>query len=439
MSTTSSVHPHHHISRIFLSLPVDVASLPPLPASQRRYRAPTNQSELHLGLGRFTAYDGSAQPGPSPPTSPAPSPTKRNFTHDSENRNVRPKYPASPLTPSRASRKAAELLGVNANTAVPRPTKKKEHFRPLPHQKLIEIDRFFGNVKPKPSKKHPGLKSNPRQATSQAKDGRVGEGETVPHKGDDGSMWLDVEEEQEFAWLMSEIFAAVPPPLPPLADGGELLWEERSDDEDQWGMEAFTSVLSLPKPKSDMNRRKGESFIELGTPAPRRVPRPEMASHPRSNPIPSTSRVTTPPSMSAPLLIPPPRTSSRDPSPSDSDSTSSSRQPKHRPPPLALPTSPPKSKRLPQLTATTPDRPKTKRATTEQPTTPFVKPRTAPRPAPSSEPIPAVPKLLPPLAITSMPEPRQEMSFFDPVTPIAQESRGRLGDWFSKVVNGVRF
>lgn len=128
-TSASSIHPHQTISRIFLSLPDEMTSPHPLRARPRNPRRPSGQSDFHLGLGRFTSYDESAKPGPSPPISPAASPTKRNFTYSAQTRRVKPRHPPSPLTPSRAPRKAAELLGA---APPPRSSKRKEHFRPLP-------------------------------------------------------------------------------------------------------------------------------------------------------------------------------------------------------------------------------------------------------------------------------------------------------------------
>jgi len=442
-TTASSVHPRYSISHIFLSLPDDITSPPPRPTPSRMYRSHSGNSELHLGLGRFAAYDESAKPGPSPPASPAASPTRRDFTFTVQTRPNRAKIPPSPRTPSRASEKgkAPKLLGASKSTSSQRTPKRTEHFRPLPSQTLVEIERFFGDVPHKPSKTPTGLKSGSRSHRKDREENRrVGEGETIRHRGEDGSMWLDVEEEQEFAWLMSEIFAAVPAPLPDLP---QVLWEERSDGEDQWRMEAFTSVLSPSKIKAKGGqggqvRKQAESFIELKTPVSRRAPRSDVLDiHPRTTSLVTASHHAKAPSISAPLLIPPTRSSSRSTSP-DSDSTAVSARPaKHRPSPLTLHGSQPISS-VPHITDAT-SRPKTKRSATVQPTTPFVRPRSAPRPAPasSSNPIPAVPKL--PAGLKN-PEPEQcqgEVSWFDPVTPVEPVSRGRPGKWFRKVVGSV--
>ena len=67
-------------------------------------------------------------------------------------------------------------------------------------------------------------------------------------------MWLDVEEEQEFAWLMSEVFALVPQPL----SGVEtVLWEEKSDT-DSWGYGGIhlRPVNVQAKEKGQVERRE---------------------------------------------------------------------------------------------------------------------------------------------------------------------------------------
>ncbi len=145
-TTASSVHPRYSISHIFLSLPDDITSPPPRPTPSRMYRSHSGNSELHLGLGRFAAYDESAKPGPSPPASPAASPTRRDFTFTVQTRPNRAKVPPSPRTPSRASEKgkAPKLLGASKSTSSQRTPKRTEHFRPLPSQTLVEIERFFG-------------------------------------------------------------------------------------------------------------------------------------------------------------------------------------------------------------------------------------------------------------------------------------------------------
>ena len=410
-----------------------------MPSKSGKNRPATNRSELHLGLGSFSLYDESAKPGLSPPSSPAQSPSRREFAPSAATRRG---LPPSPLTSSRP-RKAAALLGANHTVLGQRSAKRSEHFRPLPSQTLVEIERFFGNVPVKPRKVPPSL-NNPKSASRPAcTDGLVGQGATVRHRGEDGSMWLDVEEEQEFAWLLSEIFAAVPSPLPHLPGFQEVLWEERSDDEDQWGMTAFTSVLSKAKPKA--GRKEGRSFMDLATPlpVPRRMPRLAVSDNLPWSTAGGSSGSTSLPTNHPLLGDLPPRATSRSTSPgSGSDSAdSSSRRIRYRPPPLTLRTAPQTSKpTAPKLVTLGTDRPKTKQATSEQPSNPFARPRTAPRPAPSSDPVPPVPKFpaAPPVP-TPLPPPEKNeaVSFFDPVTPIEPTARGRPGRWLRKVVGSV--
>lgn len=116
-------------------------------------------------------------------------------------------------------------------------------------------------------------------------------------------MWLDVEEEQEFAWLMSDALTAVPPaPLPSVAaveakakatrkaeaqavEEMVRIMEKRegrqrvkqldemdvlcgSDGEsEKWGMEAFTSILSIPKPKFVSTSTKSKSKFSRKKPS----------------------------------------------------------------------------------------------------------------------------------------------------------------------------
>ncbi|WVQ99646.1 hypothetical protein IAU59_006785 [Kwoniella sp. CBS 9459] len=591
-SSLASRHPHATISRLFLSLPQDSPS-PTIPhfishshlrehsegkrnkkdrdEMKRQYERYSGSS-LHLGLGKFGSYDPIA-PGPSPPTSPGPSPTKRAFMITSQYAKKPLPNPPSPLTPSRAPRKAAQLLGAGYTANPPSygygGGKKKfgvgasgnsalngKHFRPLPNSTLTEIERFFGDVPKKPSSKPSSLSntstsrsrskstSAKSQSTSHAShmndrgagDRHVGEGETVKHRGEDGSMWLDVEEEQEFAWLMSEIFALVPQPLPSpsglvkhQANGTEAVEEEgvkvlyeSEGDEGKWGMETFTSVLSLPKPSSKTSpqsspkakstkvtrraKASDDSFLDLDLQTPplarSRPPlsRPfnispsfgssdstgsikDAAHHPwslkhvrsRSNPTPTSPKLSISPPM--PVLLPPPRISSRrdaesssngylTASGSESDLSLSSSPPriKNRPPPLTLPKIKPNSK-LPILTATSPNNtsgvgmtrslaspptvsaPKTKAQAQPQqsrlparpvpqsvpmrresskhdqalprnhdvPSTPFVRPRAAPKPI--AEDINRLPPMPKPIPVPPQIPQEEPMSFFEPITP----------------------
>ncbi|WVW84196.1 hypothetical protein I302_106226 [Kwoniella bestiolae CBS 10118] len=405
-----------NISSIFLNLPSPSDSpLTPRDHPEKMRSHPQGRfsdSSLHLGLGKFTSYD-PISPGPSPPTSPLPSPNKRTFVSSSPNeyRKKALPIPPSPLTPSRAPRKAAALLGVHTPShGNPKMGSGKKthglntkHFRPLPNSTLTEIEKFFGDVPHKSKKSSSSTSTKPRSKGTSASAGagggmdergmgdrKVGQGETVKYKSEDGSMWLDVEEEQEFAWLLSEILALIPQPLP---DTDTSLSKIRTNDStssreerDRWEMENFTSVLSLPKPKPTKTNggksgRKGKgsdnSFLDLDTPKPPRELNINPWSHKRSlsNPTSPTKLSISPP---MPALIPPPRTSSKpasslpnDPSPmtngycsntpsgsgsgsgSDSEKFSSPPRIKNRPPPLTLKRIKPSSK-LPILTATAP-------------------------------------------------------------------------------------
>ncbi|WWC61903.1 uncharacterized protein I303_104489 [Kwoniella dejecticola CBS 10117] len=624
MSTTSNQssisRTHANISRLFLSLP-NISS--PSPTGEhtsfasnetmRRERI-FSDSSLHLGLGKFEAYDPMVKPGPSPPISPQPSPIKRSFVSPStpERKMVVDEYrkkalpnPPSPLTPSRAPRKAAALLGaatINQKSTSHGGGKSKvhglntKHFRPLPNSTLTEIERFFGDLPKKASKTPPGLKqrSSPRtQADANAPsqvvtaergvgDRNVGGGETVKHQAEDGSMWLDVEEEQEFAWLLSEIFALHPQPLPDLArirSHGST-----SEPEDRWEMETFTSILSLPKPKTTktatpkssnakgVRNGKDNSFSDLETPRPltlRGSPKHDFEASPWSikrsgenakpkhqrsvsNPIsPTIDKISISPPM--PTLIPPPRVSSKPnthanananvglsssvpssttkyiASASENESTSAlesgfssdsscsenekhpspsgkNKKTKTRPPPLTLKRIKPSGK-LPILTATSPqhgvsqsrsqpqsregpsiarDPPRPIIAQSPQhhrsrskatvhvsdkydaPDTPFVKPRSAPRPnskpttvGRSIPPVPPLPKAIPicnpssiPLPVSRERQREEPMSFFEPITPTQPVSQSRMGlskkategvgrerekkSWLKRVVKSVK-
>ncbi|OCF30559.1 hypothetical protein I316_07827 [Kwoniella heveanensis BCC8398] len=616
-SSLTSPHPHATISRLFLSLPQEQDSLSPtiphfishshshLPTSndkgketmKRQYER-FSGSSLHLGLGRFGSYDPVA-PGPSPPTSPAPSPTKRAFMIAAAQYAKKPlPNPPSPLTPSRAPRKAAQLLGAGYTAInIPGAGKKKfggpgvggssalngKHFRPLPNAALTEIERFFGDIPKKPSSRPSTSRSRSKSTSASAKtlagtggskdlqsqmndrgagDRNVGEGETVKYRAEDGSMWLDVEEEQEFAWLMSEIFALVPQPLPSPsivvshqddAEDVTVLYEssEGEGEEVRWGMANFTSVLSLPKPKTRYPRQpkqnrsqphsnssngksgkgigraaKGSdnSFLDLHTPLPAAtrtkssrgpLTRPFNVSasfesgetpqnHPwtlrhtrsHSSPTPTSPKLSISPPM--PALLPPPRISSKrdgsggyltgsssgsvpsSGSESDLASTLSSSPPrtkiKNRPPPLTLPKIKPSSK-LPILTATSPNAKgqggqgmtrsltspptssvsQSQRAaahprlvpqsvpmrreisnppydvqplpqTHEAPSTPFVRPRAAPKPtAQDLAGLPSMPKVMPiPVPVYQIQhEISEPQSFSEPITPTEVSSGNR--------------
>ncbi|RXK39866.1 hypothetical protein M231_02800 [Tremella mesenterica] len=316
----SSTHSraHQSISRLFMSLvensdsPISpLVMSPPIPLTKsktRQSRSSSGQSELHLGLGKFTIYDESAKPLPSPPSSPLLSP-----------RHLQKLLPPSPftptpMTPSRAPRKAAALLGTGAAYSAPvhRGKKRKEHFRPLPSSTLLEIERFFGET-PRRQKKVPsGVKLNANvKAQARAHSGRdktrddVGTGRRLGHVGEDGSMWLDVEEEQEFAWLMTDLvypeYASKESKVHKaenhlvdkdgksvhkVQDGTNLEVLYETSDEEGWGMKAFTSVLSIPK-----TSKKGDNPTNLSSNitsiTARRTPRPENTPHPWNAPLPS--------------------------------------------------------------------------------------------------------------------------------------------------------
>ncbi|ODN97256.1 hypothetical protein L198_03819 [Cryptococcus wingfieldii CBS 7118] len=336
---------HAHISKIFPSLPEPSPTmavplvyqpnrLAPVTSTDRQGNR-SSGSSLHLGLGGSSSYDPIC-PGPSPPSSPIPSPNKRHFTsptmYESSERPRKPlpAVPSSPITPSRAPRKAAKLLGVDLPPVMEQEKKKNyaasalkagRHFRPLPNVALAEIEKFFGEVPKKASKSHPGLKTGKKASNSfykgnsahgvpEACDRNIGEGQTVDHRGEDGSMWLDVEEEQEFAWLMSEAIAAVPAPLPSVDDLSEsiggtfpvkrrdrciddmstLCGSDEEEDSGKWGMEAFTSILSVPKPKA--SRASPSSSPSPSKSRPKPLPLVRRAN--KSNPDSSFMEIETP-------------------------------------------------------------------------------------------------------------------------------------------------
>lgn len=288
-TTTSTLHPHHSISRIFLNgSPTLVSPPPPVPpknaarlsscpevgskrpritgeinkdanptrtrpAKPHRSEARTRPhlqtsrpasvatlaaSEYHLNLGQYAMNDDLLGLGPSPPVSPSPTylPASPSPIPQSYRRPSRPPLPPSPLTPSRTPAKAAKLLGTSEISTNHKPRvlgvdvhsamrklqereKRKEHYRPLPTQTLVEIERFFGEVprNPKPHGKHRldivhlgltarGLPGHPSEARY------IGEGREARWKDVMGNTWRDAAEEQEFAWLMSDL--SLPSPNP---------------------------------------------------------------------------------------------------------------------------------------------------------------------------------------------------------------------------------
>ncbi|WWD03311.1 hypothetical protein V865_001362 [Kwoniella europaea PYCC6329] len=353
---SNSSRTNANISSIFLNLPSESPT-----EKKGRMKGKIGKatrfcdSSLHLGLGKFTTYD-PISPGPSPPSSPLPSPNKRTFVSTSttttgEYMKKPLPHPPSPLTPSRAPRKAAALLGASVPTGSAQNRKgggkvhglNTKHFRPLPHSTLTEIEKFFGDVpnkKQKPSATNSTTRSKPKSTGGTGgMDERgmgnrnVGSGETVKYKSENGSMWLDVEEEQEFARLLSEIFALIPQPLPDLTlakvKSNETTGSQ--EEENKWEMEKFTSILSLPKPKSNNSSNtktkvgkktkvgSENSFLDLGLDTPK-LPRnyinpwTSTPSHKRSLSNPTSPSSTIPKlSISSPMpaLIPPPRTSSK--------------------------------------------------------------------------------------------------------------------------------
>lgn len=458
-SSTSSFNPHHSIATTFLN-----QSLTPL----RSNRIASTSSDLHLNLGQIKAYDEAIKPGPSPPTSPQPSPMRRNFGIAAKSPRQRSSPRASvvipkravepPMTPSRAPSKAAALLGVDKDKRSPAgqrssSKKKSTNFRPLPSSVGLEIDSFFGDV-PRKKKTPPRSRAPSRKGTSTLERGTAESASTqqpkdkaVSHVGEDGSLWLDVEEEQEFAWLLSDV-----PQRRRVSEIIVITGEEEVDDEDMWGMKAFQSVLNMPKPKpaSKVKEVSAPTSVEPSTP-------PKQVSHLQAflnvDPYAATSSANnTPAPATSPLVSntsPASDVLSSSPQSSDNGSPSKSTKTKRRPPPLTLRGKPPTT-RLPVLVvAETPreetieacprpskpsisqPRPKTAQ---QAPTTPFVRPRTAPAPAPVQLPTPAA-------ALQTSPtssDQSQPRSFFDAPSPVGgfRVSLAKKMKWgIGKVVN----
>ncbi|KAL7422035.1 hypothetical protein Q5752_003808 [Cryptotrichosporon argae] len=296
-----------------------------LPATDGRHRS---TSELHLGLGRFESYADYAVPRPSPPASPASSPSRGAFA-DSASAAAAAVFavaktkplplPPSPLTPSRAPRKAAAVLGASAarapgsNKSTPKapssytyagsnydyapacpirskPIAERDAFRPLPSSKLVEIKQFFGSSPaPRHTKPRTAGPSSSSSASSSAARRKVepsaragtephylGEGATVRHTGADGRMWIDVEEEQEFAWLMSEVFA-LPAPVARSRAETEDTGIDVDVDADNWGMDIFTSVLNV---KRNEAAQHGPHPWSAGSASPKPQPQPKPKRRP---------------------------------------------------------------------------------------------------------------------------------------------------------------
>ena len=444
-STSSSTQAHHSISRIFLApSPLVISPPPPLPHKGKtgKQRISSVTSDLHLGLGRFGSYAVSPCPGPSPPPSPVNSP-KAQRHHNSPPRDIE-KYrskplPPSPPTPSRAPPKAAKLLGVDCTNLISRSTKQKSkrHDRPLPTQTLVEIERFLGHVPRKPSKTPPGLKnpSRTRPTTSHPIENQtqnIGQGATVRHTGGDGSMWLDVEEEQEFAWLMSDMINQPPLPLSSFNEQGQVVNDENEDETgeyDQWGMGNFTSVLNIPKLKSSHGKSKkktskDETFLELDSPGFGNTTFGYSLdmSDPWSR-YPSSSSPPKKPAQPAPTQL-------ATPPPSETESTASSGRNspprgRDRPQPLTLLAKRSRDPNLPIISAT---------SSATHPTTPFTRPRRAPTvpiliPANTTPPVPPVPILPASIPGSLLPIDHVDvfdppaMSYFEPITPVDRTHR----------------
>ena len=414
--------------------------------------------------------------------SPAISPVRGESVCSAEVREVRKvrrtsDLPSSPLTPTRAPPKACKLLGASFDGSPVLPArrgKKKDHFRPFPSQTLVEIERFFGEVpRNKPSTSSSIAKiSAPIHLAPGRVERNVGEGRTVRYTGEDGNMWQDVEEEQEFAWLMSEQSSLHPAPVPGARAPLRPLREDR-----EWGMETFTSVLSLPKrsapKKKGKKPTKDESFFDFGDDDQGGAADSSHNAH-KPTRLDFTEKTLPCSSSSESLNVVTPTKSGMTGRPSSPDSfdfaplrAESPPRLKNRPPPLVL-APPVKNARLPTISIT----PGTSNSAhagqrvvtavkAELPHTPFARPRRAPIPGYREMPaIPAVPALPSMMATGSLPmlrntgryeEEPMEMSFFEPDTPTESKpshkrvlSGGSVGQpskagakgagWFKKAV-----
>lgn len=486
----------------------------PSPTRKRNSRRQSLASSIHSDLMFRLPYDDTPHIGPSPPSTPIDSPAasvRRSSTPPpvpsldvpltpdiTTMYRVKPlPMPPSPVTPSRAPSKAAKLLGVDA-PHVPKPqgvlkgilknggdrATKRDHYRPLPAQTLQEIEQFFGDV---PKKSTKPTTNTQKGDTRMAGQRNLGLGSTVRHKGEDGATWLDQQEEQEFAWLMSEVSIRNPSPIPTIQKK-----EPPENAEPQWAMDNFTSVLSI-KPTYSQKPRKsdkkahgrgiGESFMDFGpepspTPAPSR-PQQEMEPWQDAQLVKPSLKdtISAPMAHPPPLLQPPPRITSHARSaslatpPVDAFANRPVTPPtqiasgrlspprnKKRPPPLFLHALP-KNGNVPAISDTprTPDKihlrsvsepvkstagaakgytklldlpdyipysPPEKRDESLKPITPFVKPRRAP--IPGYHPSAAKPQhtRYPSHGQTAFEE---DISFFEPVTPTDSKPRHRKG------------
>ena len=417
----------------------------------------SGRSEIHLALG----VNDQVKPGQSPPDTPLSPRRRKSSTPLTPITPVRPrrKVPGSPVTPTRAPSKAMKLLGTMPPAPPPKQARRKrDNFRPLPHSTLVEINAFFGNVPKKPSKTSHSKSSDP-VARLQDESRNVGGGKTVLHKGEDGHMWFDIEEEQEFAWLMSD-----PSASRPRGKATSSVAPTDDSDDDTWGMKAFTSVLSQPpKPKiAKETTRVEDSFVDMFDKPKirtRRQAKPQAAPHPWSAAAlaQDITPASTPPALVSRLA-------------SDSSSSSSGlsspeyvpdppRRPKHRPPPLVLNLVPKVG--LPVICLNSPPplpynrKPRVEKLASPVQSrmsiqTPFVHPRRAPKPRSSiglgHPPLPRSTDtrmpLLPPLDIYMLEEEELEISCFEPVTPTDESHfehnrsgfAERKGGWFKKVV-----
>lgn len=442
------LHPHQSISDMFMAL------------NLQRNNSISGQSEIHLALG----IDDQVNPGLSPPPTPHSPRRRKSSIPLTPLTPVRPRrrVPSSPVTPTRAPSKAMRLLGTAPPPLPPKQTRKKrDNFRPLPHSTLLEINAFFGNVPKKPSAKISALKGSRSAHRLPDESRNVGGGETVLHKGEEGHMWFDVEEEQEFAWLMSD--PTVPRPRKKVSAPTPV---EDSEDE-TWGMKAFTSVLAQPSKAKKEDREKStrveDSFVDMFDKPKVRTRRQHTKAAPHPWSAAALAQDSTP-ATTPPALV----------SRSANDSSSSSglsspesaasppRRPKHRPPPLVLDLQPksglpvvclnsppavPFSNRQPKVNK--PASPAQSRRSIQ---TPFVHPRRAPKPrAAIGLGHPPLPRstdtrmpLLPPLSIYMADEEELEVSCFDPVTPTDEtkfahnrSGSGEKRGWFKKVVRDL--